>query len=701
MIKVSPITRRKISWSLIMNKKGQIKLFGLIPFNQQQRNTCDHQIRDKFESKTLVLCVIGILTICSFLQFQKITFGLPGFYNFNNATVDYWYPDEDKEIAQIESFLKPQAKLLPFNYPPLQYLIVAAVNLPGRIISGKVPEIWVLALTSRMISALSVIASAFIVYLIARRIDNLAGIFSATLFSLAPINVMIGNDIKPIALGGLFLLCAIYFSLKLYENGFTLRHCLFVGFFLGAAAMCSHLTLTFLSLPLIIVYYSNTFPKTNGITKNAKINPKLDIVKIDKIIKIYGLIVGFIFISLSLTVLYFLSYQNELVLRIAENLYNSQYHEMNFEYHLSAIETYIVQIKNIMKLLFISGMIIAIYFIVRMKLLQAIVVLNYRSLELIYVVVFGVVTLVLLISTALNNLTPLSMLNFIISGRTYASINGGYFGMYPGTDSVPNFFLDIFPQCVGWPVLITGAISLLTIIKVRKFRRSIILLIVIFIPFAIQISLWNSTFRASRFAYNLFFIFYFCSGISLAFLINHDKKLLRNIGFILSIITVGYTALYTLAYQNSIGYNTDARVRTSIWINENIPQNATIAVDGTTDIPRSLGPIKSVVGVRYKKFEDEPDYCIIDGLEYYVIAKYFEKTEKGYKYLDLDWWPSKRPPEKYSIEKYNEIIKQKKYDLIKIIKSKNSSILGINFRTNFLIDPAFYYHRKFYIYKKN
>ena len=87
-------------------------------------------IVSKLRKDVISVCMAGVLLLAAFLQFDRITFGLPGLYRFDGETVDYWYGDEDKELAHIESYLQPKAILLPFNYPPFQYLLVAAANLP-------------------------------------------------------------------------------------------------------------------------------------------------------------------------------------------------------------------------------------------------------------------------------------------------------------------------------------------------------------------------------------------------------------------------------------------------------------------------------------------------------------------------------------------------------------------------------------------
>ncbi len=51
----------------------------------------------------------AVLLLAAFLQFEKISFGLPDLYRFNDMTVDYWYGDEDKELPHIESYLQPKA----------------------------------------------------------------------------------------------------------------------------------------------------------------------------------------------------------------------------------------------------------------------------------------------------------------------------------------------------------------------------------------------------------------------------------------------------------------------------------------------------------------------------------------------------------------------------------------------------------------
>jgi len=636
-----------------------------------------------------------VLFIAAFLQFEKISFGLPGLYRLNDVAVDYWYGDEDKELPHIESYLQPKATMLPLNYPPLQYLLAAAVNFPTRALTAAMPQRWKLGLTSRVISALAVLCSAYVLFLIVSRIDRLAGIFSAVLFSMVPITVEIGNDMKPIALGGFFILSAIYFSMKNYEEGFSKKRCIFVGICLGLACMCSHLALAFLSLPLIVLLFSHVLPYSNKRAEEITPHTLQAPGRPGWGVAVCLGVIGIAFIGWYLT-----SYQKEIIVHFAERMYARQEHTQPFSYHIPAIQAYLRQIRNILVISMAGGLFLTVYFVGRRKLLgyKAFNVLPFA--ESTYASAIAVILLVLTCATALNNLIPLSLLNFVISGKAYSTINAGYYGLYPGNIMPPSFFVDIFPQCLGLPLLILAVGSLVMAPLIYRPNRHLLLLLCLFVPFALQISLWNTTFRASRFAFNLFFLLYIFAGILISLILHRPNKVIRFLGILLFTVIAGYTLLYSIANNRAKEYVLDARVQTALWMDANIPKSSKVAVSGTADLPRSLGPIKTVPGITYQEYQDQPDYCVLDGFEYFVIQKYFSRIQQGYAYIAKDWWPSKYPPDEHAISSYDLIVNEKAYKLIEKFSSEKPKMLGFRFRRDLLDDPAFFFHNRFFVYKK-
>jgi hypothetical protein len=416
--------------------------------------------------------------------------------------------------------------------------------------------------------------------------------------------------------------------------------------------------------------------------------------------QVMGIAGSLLVVVLAIVGWYLLSYQKELIIHFAGKMYARQEHALPFDHHLPAIEAYLLQIRKILVALAAVSLFLAGYFLGRKKLLEYAAFTTLPYVELTYVSAISVIFIILSAATMLNHLVPLSLLNFLTSGKAYSSINGGYYGLYPGNLMPPGFFGDIFPQCIGKPLLIWAAAALVLVPLIAHSKRKLLILICFFAPFALQISLWNTTFRASRFAFNLFFLLYMFGGLLVSAMSSHSNRLLRTTAFLVFGVIAGYTLVYSIAFNKTRAYQTDARVRTALWMESHVPKSSTVAISGKADIPRSLGPVKAVFGLIYQDYEDQPDYCILDGFEHHVMRQYFLRTRRGYTYTDNDWWPSKLTPDETAISAYDSIINEKRYALVESFESMMPTMLGFEFRVDLLQDPAFFYHHKFFVYKQ-
>jgi len=311
------------------------------------------------------------------------------------------------------------------------------------------------------------------------------------------------------------------------------------------------------------------------------------------------------------------------------------------------------------------------------------------------------IIVVLGVATVLNPLVPVSILKFLNEKLRYLNLNVGYYGLYPGDQSAESFLLAIFPQSIGIPLLILSAIGIAILLFSRGHKKiNVYFLIFLFLPFFVQIMTWNSTFRASRFAFTFFYLLFLISGIFLSSLVHHRRLPFKLLGTVLFVSTIFHTFFFSVAYTQTRTYPSDGRVKTAQWIRRNLDQNTTLGVRSAVDLPRNLGPIDHLAGYKYVLYEDLPDYCIIDGFEYLVLDRYFERVRNNYTYSDTDWWPSRRGPDQNDIKTYDDIINGKRYKLIRVISSTYPRFLGLKFNMSLLFDPAEYYHRYFYIFRR-
>ena len=263
---------------------------------------------------------------------------------------------------------------------------------------------------------------------------------------------------KPIALGGFFILSAIYLSLKNYENGFSRKRCSLTGICLGLACTCSYLSAAFLPLPLIVALFSLVFPHAKKGIEAAAVDMRLMSSR-----QVMGIAGSLLLVVIAIGGWHLLSYEKEFIIQFAGNMYARQDHALPFDYHLPAIDSYLLKIRSLLLVLAAGGLFLAAYFAGRRKLMNFAMFQSLPCVELTYLSAIGVIFVILSTATMLNHLVPLSLLNFLKSGKDFSTINGGYYGMYPGDMIAPSFFSEIFPQCIGSPLLIWAGASLILV----------------------------------------------------------------------------------------------------------------------------------------------------------------------------------------------------------------------------------------------
>jgi hypothetical protein len=647
-------------------------------------------------NKRILFLICALLLCCFCFQIYTISFGLPGIYNRFERSVAYWNNDEVKEIATIQSLLQSKAGVMHFNYPPLQYLLVSATLFPVRLVNGQLPAEWMLSLTSRLFSALSITASSLFVFLIGRRFHFLCGFISALFFAFSPIAAVVGRDIKPIGLSCTFVLFSLYLCLIVLDQASTVKDFRKIGSGLGLASMNSHLAVTFFHLPLLAYWICIKAQKRSCLgpldhtTQQAKKSSRGRVLLV-------SLGAASILMSASLWLCWF---QQDFILRLAQNIYKTQDHVKPFESHLPLIRNYLAQGRNIMAIGLLACISIFLYLLARSRIRLFRRLTNLNQLEAAYLWMGLSIFFILILSSILNPLIPVSILNFINSARDYIILNAGYYGMYPGELKPPSFFLGIFPCTLGIPLLVCSIAGLVYWVFECRKRLDMLFLLIAFAPLTLQILNWNTTFRASRFAFNLNPFLCLTAGLLISRLCGDKRVLIKYLGWISFVVIFSYTSLFAWAYTATRQYPQDVRVRGAEWIVQEIGKEKSIGVKARCDLPRNLGPVEDLPGYRYLYFEDSPDYCIMDGFEFNVLKLYFKRTGRGYSYVKNDWWPSGAPPGIEQIAAYDQIMNKGGYRLVKLVESEPAHLFQQEFNLEYLLDPAEFLHRKIYIFQK-
>jgi hypothetical protein len=235
----------------------------------------------------------------------------------------------------------------------------------------------------------------------------------------------------------------------------------------------------------------------------------------------------------------------------------------------------------------------------------------------------------------------------------------------------------------------------------NSFRQNrIAFLLLAFVPFLLQIVAWNTTYRASRFAYNLLFLLFLCSAAIAATVLRSRVAPLRTGGWVLFAVILGYTGACTFAYTQTRHYDRDGRVKTARWILTNVRSGAVLGTRSAVDLPRNLGPLENLPGFNYVDFGHLPDFCIMDGYEYDAINRYFSLEANGYRYQDKDWWPSQRLPSAADMDIYRTILNSREYQRLTDISSDPPRAAGLTFDIKLLLDPAEYLHKDVVIFQK-
>jgi hypothetical protein len=629
-------------------------------------------------------------------QIQHLAFGLPEAYNFHGFLVPSWFPDESKEIAQIQSLLAPKTSLVFFSYPPFQYLIVAFVLLPLRLLEGQLPPEWMLALTSRYVSAISVAGSSALICLIGSRFNRVAGAIAGALFAVSPIAALIGRDTKPIALGGLMLLAGIWMGFRIVDRGLSARRCIAVGSFLGLSAMCSHLSVSYFHLPVLCCLLRTKHERGQffpPVAQNRQQSKSKGPALLAAVAVVLIMSCGF---ALYLTV-----FHKAFLLDLAGRIWDSQAHGRPFRFHLPEVEAHYEQLKGALALVTAALVFLLFYLGFRRRLSRLVLLGSLRWYEASYGAVAAVVVGVLVVSSVLNPLVPFSLLRWTQAMRPYLGGDIGYYGFYPGELGPPSFFLSILPQCLGSPLLLVSAIGLVCLLCARGTpwpHRHLLLLT--FLPFGLQILTWNTSFRASRFAYTLVFLACLLSGLFLSMLCRHRHAGLRALGWAASFAVFAYTAVYAVAYVETRSYDQDGRVKAAEWVLANVPKDASIAVTSRAQLPRLLGPLEGVPGYRYVSLEDQPDYCVMDGAEHFIMEQYFARESRGYRYTRVDWLPSALPPGPEQISAYNRILNTGEYALVHWESTARTDSWQRHFKLRLLFDPAEYMHGEVFVFRR-
>ena len=75
------------------------------------------------------------------------------------------------------------------------------------------------------------------------------------------------------------------------------------------------------------------------------------------------------------------------------------------------------------------------------------------------------------------------------------------------------------------------------------------------------------------------------SGLLVSFINRQPKILMKSAALLVFVVIAGYGLVYSMAYNSTRVYQNDARVRTALWMEANIPQKNTVAVLGKVDFP--------------------------------------------------------------------------------------------------------------------
>lgn len=634
--------------------------------------------------------IIGVIALWALVvQTTNITFGLPNLFQFKGAVVDYWFNDEVKELEHIKSLLTPKAEMLHFNYPPLQYLLVSAVLLPGRLINGTPPEDWIISFVSRILSALAVVGSAVLLFLIGRRIEYAGGFAAALLLSVSPIAALLGKDVKPIALSGFLILVATYLALKETTGGSDRNRFVGIGASLGMSLMCSHLALAFFHLPIVAYFIGRAGIEGRPDGAQQKRSHLTRLARVLVAVALCLAVGGFILVN----------WERDLVHEIGKWLYSLNQHGRPFEYHLGLIDKYLDLARAGILVLSIALAVLLAYVWGRDRLIYVRKCYGLRFMEYAYGGAAAAVILVLGVATLLNPLVPVAVFRFVVSAREYMTMHAGYYGMHPIHTSLAGF-PTIVGYALGVPFACLSVISAIYLSIFYKGRGRIYPFIVILAPFLLQLLTWNGTFRASRFSYSATLFMVLLSGLFVGHLLTGSRRLVRMTGLVLLAVVFCFDTGYTISYLRTLSYRNDPRVNAAEWIEANVRKGSSIAVKGTCDLPRNLGPIENLQGYRHKFFGENSDYCVMDGFEYFVMRQYASRTDQGYRYTGKDWWPSETGVTRAEAAAYVDIVMEKKYKLVGTFGYKKTRTMGVQNDLRLLLDPAEYYHKEVYVFRR-
>ncbi|MDO8659335.1 MAG: glycosyltransferase family 39 protein, partial [Candidatus Parcubacteria bacterium] len=214
-------------------------------------------------------------------------------------------------------------------------------------------------------------------------------------------------------------------------------------------------------------------------------------------------------------------------------------------------------------------------------------------------------------------------------------------------DTVPVLFQieKILPYALGPALLFLGILGLLLLVVaiMKKPKAELLLILIaffsIFIPNSFLFAKWT------RFIAPAFPFF----GIFSAFLLDRIEKKNRSLALLIFVILATTTLIWTAAFF-SIYAKTDVRITTSSWIENNLPQNATILVEGGNMIDVPLKGDFQRISLDFYNLENNPkdiqktisslseaDYFIIQSrrvfLNHQRLPDQFPKTAHFYDAL--------------------------------------------------------------------
>jgi hypothetical protein len=623
------------------------------------------------------------------LQMRHLDFGLPGRYIHNGQPVAVWFPDDDWMTDITKNFIVPRWKVFTLSHPPLQNLLVAAAHAKTRVIGGRVPDDGALSLTARQISAFSVAITAALLFGLGRWLGYRASFLAALFFSVAPLTSWVGHDFKAEALAGAFLVSAIAVAHYLADNpasgaGFGL-----MGGLLGLAGMCSYWTVYFLHLPFL-VYILHTRPH---LARRGATDPTVPASGSSRIVSASLATLAVLFLAGA----GWLRFRRDDVLGLARAAYDRQAFARPFDYHRGTIITYVGQLEIALLLGAALVLVALVYVSARRALRNSKRFPGLRFPETSYGWTLLVFTAVMGVATLLDPLVPVSLLEFVRILRLFAG-KSGYYGLNPGPMTAPGYFGTVLAYCVGWPLLLLGLAGVVYLALLRNPHHRLV--VFTFLPVGVIIGIGSQTNNASRFAYLFCFVVYLAAGLLADRLLRVKPRL---VGLAVG-TAAGAVALYTLAfavsYVEGLQYRGDGRVRAAEWLAANVEPGAPVGLMSHVGLPRNLGPAEIVAAGLPASCTDYPTYCVLGGFEFHVMQQYFRLSQKGYVYSPRDWAPSWNVPTPGDLAVYADLIHERRYKLVEHAKPDTPSVAGLEFSHRYLDDPAAFFHREVYVFRR-